>query len=200
MATSTFNRKALLLATVLACGVRAAVAGDYPLFPNTELGTTYYWKTYRVDERGKRSYQGVYTNTVAGTAWVDGHAYVVVRRRNTLNQPVSDIEYRQDDELCGTLDGEDARSLVIKWKGVPSVGQTWSRGSVQTVIRKREDVEANGVVYRDCLVVDRLDDGRMTSRCYFDQEQGWVKVVAYQQGKITGVGYRTSKEAAYTAD
>jgi hypothetical protein len=200
MATSTFNRKALLLAILLACVVGAAVAGDYPVFPDTTLGTTYYWKSYLVDAHGKRTYHGVYQNTISGTQWVGAHAYVVVNRRNTLNQPVSGIIFRRDEELCGTLDGDTEDSLVVAWKGEPRVGQTWSHGSVQTVIRKQEDVEIEGVVYRDCLVADRLDDGQMTNRSYFSKEHGWVESIAYHHGKVTAIGYRTSKEAAYTAD
>jgi hypothetical protein len=203
METSTSNLKLkgfLLAATGLVLSVGNALAGDYPFFPDTSLGTTYYWKNYRVETPGKLTYLGVITNTIAGTQLLGGHTYVVVNRRNAGNQRLTDIVFRRDDELCGTLDGDTEDSLVVAWKGEPRVGQTWSRGAVQTVVRKREDVEAGGVLYRDCLVMDRLDDGQMTNRSWFSREAGWVKSAFYRNGREASTGYRTTKEAAYAAD
>lgn len=200
MATSTSNLKAILLAAGLALSAGPVTASDYPFFPDTTLGKTYYWKNYRVNPQGKLDYLGVITNTVAGTQLINGHVYIVVSRQDSSHRRMSDIEFRCDDDLCGTLDGNTEDSLVVKWQGTPKVGQTWSKDLIQTVVRKQEDVEVDGVVYPDCLVVDRLDNGHMTNRSYFSPEQGWIKSVFYYNGKVTAVGYRTSKESAYRAN
>src|SRR5437868_5031295 len=122
MATSILNPKTILLAVCLALGVRSAAGGNYPFFPDTTLGKTYYWKSYLVDGRGKLTYHGVYTNTISGTQLVGGHTYVIVSRRNPNNQRLENIIFRCDDELCGTLDGSTEDSLVVAWRGEPRIG------------------------------------------------------------------------------
>src|SRR4051794_8153247 len=95
----TYNlklKRLLWAAAGLVLSVGNALAGDYPFFPDTSLGTTYYWKNYRVEAPGKLTYLGVTTNTIAGTQLLGGHTYMVVNRRNARDQHLGDIEYRCD--------------------------------------------------------------------------------------------------------
>jgi hypothetical protein len=190
MATSTSNPKAILLAAGLAFGAQVAVASNYQPYPDTSPGTVYRWKTYRVEENGKRTLRGIYTDTIQGKTLIGEHEYIVVQRANPEKKALPPIVYRADDQLFGVLLGPTEESLLVNWKGSPSVGQSWMRGSMQVVIRGQQDVEAEGVSYPDCFVLDMLRDGTLADRSYFDREAGWIETILYRDGKPLAISYR----------
>jgi hypothetical protein len=190
MATSTLNRKAILLAAGLAFIARSAAASDYQPFPDTSPGTVYRWKTYAVDERGGKKLRGIYTNTIEGRTLVGEHEYVVVKRANPENKPLSDIIYRCDDRLFGILLGPSEQSLLVHWKGSPSEGQSWTSGTRKVVTRGQADVEAEGTIYRDCWVLDQMENGQLVNRSYFNRDDGWVESVLYSGGKVSAIAFR----------
>jgi hypothetical protein len=143
-----------------------------------------------VDERGEKKFRGIYTNTIEGKTVIGEHEYVVVKRVNPENRPLSDIIYRCDDRLFGILLGPSEQSLLVHWKGTPSEGQAWTNGAQKIVIRGQADVEAEGTVYRDCWVLDQFDNGQLVNRSYFNRDDGWVESVGYTNGKVAGFTFR----------
>ena len=190
MATSTSNRKTVLLAAGLALIARSTIANDYQPFPDTSPGTIYRWKTYAVDPHGEKKLRGIYTNSIEGKTLIGEHEYVVVKRANPENKPLSTIFYRCDDRLFGILLGPSEQTLLVHWKGTPSVGQAWTSGAQKIVIRGQADIDAEGVTYRDCWVLDQFDNGQLVNRSYFNREDGWIESVGYTNGKVSAIGFR----------
>jgi hypothetical protein len=190
MATSTLNPKVVLLTVGLALSAVGAVASDYQPYPNTSPGTTYRWKTYVVDDHGGKKLRGIYIDTIEGKTLIGDHEYVVVKRVNPENRPLSPIIYRCDNQLFGILLAPSERALLVHWKGSPSEGQTWTNGTQKIVTRGQADVEAEGAAYRDCWVLDQFDNGQLVNRSYFNRDEGWVESVRYTNGRVSVITIR----------
>ena len=190
MATSTLNPKVVLLAVGLALSGVGAVASDYQPYPNTSPGTVYRWKTYVVDDHGGKKLRGIYIDTIEGKTLIGDHEYVVVKRVNPENRPLSPIIYRCDNQLFGILLAPSERALLVHWKGSPSEGQTWTNGTQKIVTRGQADVEVEGAAYRDCWVLDQFDNGQLVNRSYFNRDEGWVESVRYTNGRVSVITIR----------